>query len=56
METFFQLIHNLLGLIMFIFCPETVICFIIYPMAFDYMDAHTITLIRVFPNNHKVAV
>ena len=41
METSFQHIYNLLSLIMFIFCPETVICFMIYPIAFDYMEAHT---------------
>ena len=41
METSFQLIHNSLSLIMFIFCPETVVCFIIYSIALDHMEAHT---------------
>ena len=41
MDPSFQLIHNLLSLIMFIFCPETVVCFIIYPIALDHMEAHT---------------
>ena len=40
-KTSFKLTHNLLSLVMFIFCPETDVCFIIYPIAFDYMEAHT---------------
>ena len=26
---------------MFIFCAETVVCFTIYPIARDHMEAHT---------------
>ena len=40
-KTSFQLIHNLLSLIMFIFCSETVVCFIIYPIALDHTETHT---------------
>ena len=44
METSFQFIYNLLSLIMFVFCPETIVCFIIYPIALDHMEAHTMNL------------
>ena len=40
-KTSFQLIYNLLSLIMFKLCPETVVCFIIFAFAFNYMEAHT---------------
>ena len=41
---------------MFIFCPETVVCFIIYPIALDHMEAHTmIMFLKGYPLGAKTA-